>query len=80
MYGAIHIKIYFFWNVKQELFSYYSMLQGRARIQALMKITQTLFFLCFITTSYCQLKRIMASNDECISICCKKIFRQFRSL
>ena len=43
MWGAAPIKIHFFWNVKQELFSHYSTLQGRAGIQALIKSTQNCF-------------------------------------
>lgn len=42
--GDFSHKIHFFWNAKQELFSNYSTLQGRARIQALIKSTPTLFF------------------------------------
>lgn len=41
--GAIHRRIHFLWNVKQELFPHYSMLQGRAGIQALINITHALF-------------------------------------
>lgn len=52
--GAAHRKIHFFWNVEQELFPHYSMLQGRAGIQALIKSAHTafFFFLCFTTTSF----------------------------
>lgn len=72
--GPAHIKIRFPWNVGLESFSSYSMLQGRARIQTLIKITQLFFFfLCSTTTSYCRLKRIMLGSNEFISICCKKI-------
>lgn len=42
--GPAHIKIHFPWNVGLEHFSSYSMLQGRARIQTLIKITQLFFF------------------------------------
>lgn len=72
MEGASHIKIHFFWNVNQVLFSYYSMLQGRARIQALIKITQTLFFFLLYNHKLLPTERIMESNDECIFICKKK--------
>lgn len=46
--GPAHIKIRFPWNVGLESFSSYSMLQGRARIQTLIKITQLFFFLSLL--------------------------------